>query len=115
MKFGGAGHQAHQVDFEHGAKAVHLKFAAPVDHRALRQYQYIELRQRRIELLDRTGIADIELEIVEPFQARAFFRRIIRSLGPRAADGDARALDAEGLRDAVADAGGAADHQHLLA
>ncbi len=46
---------------------------------------------------------------------RAFGRRIIGGAGAGAADSDARALAAERLRDAVADAAGAADHQNLLA
>ena len=42
MEFGRAGHQAHQIDFEHLAKAIHFEFAAPVDHSTLRQHQHIE-------------------------------------------------------------------------
>jgi len=42
MEFSGAGHQAHEIDFENLAKSVHFKFAAAVDHRALRQHQHIE-------------------------------------------------------------------------
>ena len=57
MEFAGAGHQAHQIDFEHLAKAVHLEFAAPVDHRALRQHQHVEPVEARLEILDRLGIA----------------------------------------------------------
>ena len=46
---------------------------------------------------------------------RSFVGRIIGRARAGAADGDVRALGAEGLRDAVADAAGAADHQHLPA
>ena len=46
---------------------------------------------------------------------RTFVRRIIGGACAGAADCNARALGAERLRDAVADAAGAADHQHLLA
>src|SRR5689334_11330035 len=46
---------------------------------------------------------------------RAVVRRIIRLARTRAADMNARAPRTKGLRDAVADAAGATDHQHLLA
>ena len=115
LEFGRARHQAHQVDFQHLAKAIHLEFAAAVDHRALRQHQHVELFERRLQGFDRLRVADVEPEIVEPFEMRSFVGRIVGGAGAGAADGDTRALGAEGLRDAVADAAGAADHQHLLA
>ena len=115
MEFGRARHQAHQIDFQHLAKAVHFEFAAAVDHRALRQHQHVELFERRLQRLDRLRIADVELEVVETFEMRTFVRRIIGCACAGAADGHMRALGAEGLRDAVADAAGAADHQHLPA
>jgi hypothetical protein len=46
---------------------------------------------------------------------RSFVGRIVGSARAGAADGDIRALGAEGLRDAVTDAAGAANHQHLPA
>ena len=52
-EFASAGHQAHQIDFQHFAKSVHLEFAAPVDHRALRQHQHVEPVEPRLEFLDR--------------------------------------------------------------
>ena len=115
MKSGRTGHQAHQIDFQHLAKAIHLELAAAVDHRALRQHQHIEFFERRLQCLDRLRLADVELEIIEAIEMRSFVRRIIDSATAGAADGDLRAPGAEGLRDAVADAAGAADHQHLLA
>src|ERR1700676_3213842 len=46
---------------------------------------------------------------------RSLGRRIVGSARTRAADMNACALGPERLRDAVADAAGAADHQNLLA
>ena len=43
-----ARHQAHQVDVEHLAKALHREFAAPVDDGALRQHQHVEPRKGRL-------------------------------------------------------------------
>ena len=115
VEFAGAGHQAHQIDFEHLAKAVHLEFAAPVDHRTLRQHQHIEPVERRLEILDRLGIADVEPRVIQAFEMRSLFGRIIRRGSAGAADMHARAPGAERLGDAVADAAGAADHENLLA
>jgi hypothetical protein len=102
VEFGRACHQAHQIDFHHLAKAIHQEFAAAIDHRALRQHEDVELVEGGVELLDRGGIADIELEILQAIEMRAVVRRIIRRLGASAADGDARAACAKRLCDAVA-------------
>ena len=56
MKLRGAGHQAHQVDFQDLAEALHLELAAPVDHRALRQHQYIQPLEGGTEIPDRPGV-----------------------------------------------------------
>src|SRR6202171_3656041 len=115
MKSGGAGHQAGQIDFEHFPKSGHFEFAAPVNHRALRQHQHVEPVERWLEILDRFGIADVELRVVQALEVRSLARRIIGGTSPGATDMDARALGAERLRDAVADAAGAAPHENLLA
>src|ERR1019366_2905576 len=93
----------------------HLEFAAPVDHRALRQHQHIEAIERGLEILDRFSIADVELRVIEATELRSLARRIVGGGSAGAADLHARALGPERLRDAVADAAGAADHQNLLA
>src|SRR6266436_6685884 len=115
MKSCRASHQADQVDFKHLAKSAHLEFAAPVDHRALRQHQHVEPVEGRLEILDRLGIADVELRVVEALEMRSLVRRIIGGGRAGAANMHARAPGAERLRDAVADAAGAGDHQDLLA
>jgi len=84
-------------------------------HRALRQHQHVELFERRLESLDRLRLADVELKIIETFEIRSVVGRIVGSAGAGATDRDARTLGPEGVRDAVADTAGAADHQHLLA
>jgi hypothetical protein len=115
VELGRAGHQAHQIDFEHPAKAVHFELAAPVDHGTLRQHQHVELFERRLELLDRPRIGNIELRIFEAMKIRSVAGEVIGGIGAGAADRDAGALAAKRLRDAVADPAGAADHQHLPA
>ncbi len=115
MKLRGTGHQAHQIHLEHGAKSLHLEFAAAIDHRALRQHQHVEPPEGRVEFLDRRGVADIEPEIIEAIEMRPFVRRIVGGGCARTADRDPRASGAERLRDAVADTAGAADHKHLPA
>ena len=115
MKFCRASHQADQIDFKYFAKSAHFEFAAPVDHRALRQHQHLQPIEAWLEFLNRTGIADVELRILQAVELRAVVRRIVMRAGAGAADMDARAPGAKGLGDAVADAAGAADHQRLLA
>jgi len=88
---------------------------AAVNHRALRQHQHVEPVERRLERVDRLRVADVELCVSEAFEIGALLGGIITRAGAGAADGNARAPGAERLRDAVADAAGAADHQHLLA
>ena len=110
-----AGHQAHQIDFENLAKALHLELAAAIDHGALRQHQHVERLEGWREFFDLPGIADIEPGIVEAFEMRAFVRRIVRRVRAGAANRDACALSAKRLCNAVADAAGAADHQNLPA
>ena len=104
VEFAGAGHQAHQIDLQHLAKSGHLEFAALVDHRALRQHQHVEPVEGGLEILDRACVADIEPDVVETLEVRSFARQIVGGRCPRAAHGDARAVRAERLRDAVADA-----------
>src|SRR5437660_12274480 len=87
-----AGHQAHQIDFENLAKSLHLELAAAVDHRALRQHQHVERLEGWSECFDLPGIADIEPEIVEAFEMRAFVRRIVRGARAGAANRDACTL-----------------------
>src|SRR5258708_23771546 len=77
MKFCRTRHQADQIDFKHLAKSAHLEFAAPVDHRALRQYQHVEPVEGRLEILDCLGIADVELRVVEALEMRSLGERII--------------------------------------
>src|SRR5437879_7259133 len=60
-------------------------------------------------------MADVELRVIKALEVRSLARRIIGSGSTGAADMDARALGPESLRDAVADAAGAAHHQKLLA
>src|ERR1700730_6662290 len=115
MEFAGAGHQAHQVDFKHFAKSGHFEFAAPVDHRALRQHQGVEPVECRFEILDRAGIADVELGVIQALKMRSLAWQIIGGGSAGTADLHACALGPERLCDAVADAAGAADHQNLLA
>src|SRR6202011_1359026 len=83
--------------------------------RALRQHQHVESVERWLEFLDRSGIADVELRVIQALEGRSLARRIIGSRSAGAADMDARALSPESLRDAVADAAGAAHHENLLA
>ena len=97
------------------SKSGHFEFAAPVNHRTLRQHQHVEPVERRLEFLDRLGMADVELRVIKALEVRSLARRIIGSGSTGAADMDARALGPESLRDAVADAAGAAHHQNLLA
>src|SRR5207302_6241258 len=115
MTSGGAGHQADQIDFEHLAKSGQFEFAAPVDYRALRQHQHIEPIERWLKALDRLGIADVELRVIQALEMRSLAWRIIGSRSAGAANINARAFGTECLRDAVADAAGAAHHQNLLA
>ncbi len=115
MKFAGAGHQAHQIDFKHLAKAGHFEFAAPVNHRTLRQHQHVEPVERRPEILDRPGIADIELRVIETRKIRSLGGGIVGRGSAGTADMDVRAAAAKRLRNAVADAATAADHENLLA
>jgi len=115
MKSCRASHQADQIDFKHFAKSAHFEFAAAVDHRALRQHQHVEPVERWLEILDRVGIADVELRVVQALQMRSLARRIIGGGRAGAADMHTRALGPERLCDAVTDAAGAAHHQNLLA
>src|ERR1700730_16485420 len=114
MEFSRTCHQAHQVDFNHLAKSGHFEFAAAVDHRTLRQHQHIEPVERRLEILDRLGIADIELRVIQVLKLRSLGTRIMAGRTTSPADMDRRAFGAKGLRDAVADAATAADHENLL-
>jgi hypothetical protein len=65
MEFRRTRHQAHQIDFHHLAKTVHLEFAAAIDHRALRQHEDVERLEGGFEFLDCGGIADIKLRILQ--------------------------------------------------
>src|SRR5260221_222432 len=102
MKFCRASHEADQIDFEHFPESTHLEFAAPVDHRTLRQHQHIEPVERGLEILDRLGIADVELRVVQALKMRSLVRRIIGGGRAGAADMHARTLGPERLRGAVA-------------
>src|SRR5207245_8758840 len=104
-----------QIDLDDLAETTHLEFAAAIEHRTLREHEHIELIEGRLECLDRAGIADIELRISKTGEIGAFLRRIFRRPSTRAANRNMTALGAKGLRDAVADAAGPADDQHLLA
>src|SRR5258708_25748663 len=110
-----ASHQAHQIDFENLAKALHLELAAAIDHRALRQHQDVEGLEGWSKFFDLPGIADIDPEIVQAFEMRAFVRRIVRGVRAGAANRDACAMAPKRLCNAIADAAGAADHQNLPA
>src|SRR5437016_14632782 len=104
MKFCRASHQADQIDFKYFPKSAHFEFAAPVDHCALRQHQHVEPVERWLEILDRVGIADVELRVVEALEMRSLVRRIIGGGRAGAANMHARALGPERLCDAVTDA-----------
>src|SRR5207248_9063771 len=104
MEFSGAGHQAHQVDFQHFAESTHFEFATAINYRALRKHQHIEPIERGLKLLDRAAIADVELRVLQTLELRSFVHRIVSGGSPGTADMYARAPCAERLADAVADA-----------
>jgi hypothetical protein len=114
VKSGSACHQADQIDFDHPSKSGHFEFAAPVNHRTLRQHQHVEPIERRAEIVDRFGVADLELSVIQALEAGSVAWRIVGSTAAGAADMHVRAVAAECLRDAVADATGAANHENLL-
>ena len=74
MKSRRAGHETHQIDLDDLAETTHLEFAATIEHHALRQHEYVELIEGRLERLDRAGIADIELRINKAREIRTLFR-----------------------------------------
>ncbi len=65
IKSGRARHQADQIDFQHMTKSRHFEFAAPVDHRPLRQHQHIEPVERWLKIFDRIGIVDVKLSVIQ--------------------------------------------------
>ena len=77
MEFQAACHQAVQVDVDDVLEALHFEFASAVQHDALRQYEHVELRKRRLERLDGLEIARVHLRVMQPGEIRAVIRTVI--------------------------------------
>ena len=97
------------------SKDVDLEFFAAINHRALREDENVEAAGEGAGAIDRGGIGYVYLLIVEAGEVRPFFAGIVGCGGTGSPDPHLRALCAEKLSDAVADAAGAADHECALA
>ena len=110
----GAGHQAVEVDVDDAAEGVDLKLLAAIGYRALAQHQHVQRCGRRGGG-DGRKIGHVDLVVVQFFQVGAFIGAVVRRSGACTPHMDLRPVAAKCLRDAVADAAGAAHYQNGLA